>query len=169
MPERVLITGAQGFVGRYFLAHWLATYPDTTVVGIGRSRRFDRHFTHSLQWGARALQAPLPEELRAAAGDGRYRYVSLDIFQAEALQALLHEFRPEIVVHLVAALRGDPPEELFRKNVLGTVALLDGVASASAGQPRVVLGSSGAVYGCVAPELLPIREDAQRAPWTFMG
>jgi nucleoside-diphosphate-sugar epimerase len=169
MPQRVLISGAQGFVGRYLVAHWLATHSDTTLVGIGRSPRSISQFTHAAHWGARPVRAPLPEALLSAADDSRYRYVMLDVLHAEALQALMREFRPEIVVHLVAALRDDPPEELFRKNVLGTIALLEGIASAGVGQARVVLGSSAAVYGDVAAEMLPIQEDMPRAPVDLYG
>lgn len=36
-----LVTGAQGFIGRYLVAHLLATDASATVVGLGRSPRRD--------------------------------------------------------------------------------------------------------------------------------
>jgi GDP-4-dehydro-6-deoxy-D-mannose reductase len=169
MPERVLITGAQGFVGRYLVAHWLAAFPGATVLGVGRSPRRDDHFTHAVTWGTARVRAPLPPPLRPPTDTARYDYAALDVTQEDAVRALVRDFRPNVVVHLAAALRDDPPEHLFRTNVLGTVALLEAVATADVGAPRLVLGGSGAVYGSAAPEALPLREEAPRVPVDLYG
>jgi GDP-4-dehydro-6-deoxy-D-mannose reductase len=81
----------------------------------------------------------------------------------------MHDFRPQVVVHLAAALRDEPPERLLQTNVLGTVALLEAVAAANLQTARVVLGSSGAVYGSQAAEMLPLREKAPRMPIDLYG
>ena len=66
MSARILVTGAQGFLGRYLVAQLLRADPSSEVLGLGRSPRLEDSFTHSLQWGASRLKAPLPDELRDA-------------------------------------------------------------------------------------------------------
>ena len=46
MSERVLITGAQGFVGRYLAAYLLRSNSGVNIQGIGRSPRSSDAFTH---------------------------------------------------------------------------------------------------------------------------
>ncbi len=161
---RVLITGAQGLAGRYLVAQWLANEPNAELVGIGRSAWFSDCFTHQVTWGQKQIPAPLPEVLRRALTSDRYRYVSLDLHTRQELVSLLREIRPAVIVHLAASLRDDPSEQLFKTNALGTESLFEAIASASIAPPRVVLGSSGSVYGAVAASELPINEDAPCSP-----
>src|SRR3954462_13374453 len=94
---RVLVTGAQGFVGRYLVDHLLRTYPGAEVLGLGRSPRLSDGFTHSLQWGLSRLRAPLPKELEGVFASSHYHYVSLDLGRQPELTALIAEFRPTLV------------------------------------------------------------------------
>ncbi|MEU5981244.1 NAD-dependent epimerase/dehydratase family protein [Streptomyces sp. NPDC047434] len=88
-----------------------------------------------------------------------------DIRDKTALAEALHGVAG--VCHLAALTRVresfDRPEEYHDVNAGGTVALLDALAAASPDlTPRVILGSTAAVYG--APERQPIREDTVPAP-----
>jgi nucleoside-diphosphate-sugar epimerase len=162
---QVLVTGAQGFIGRYLVAYCLAAAPRGTVVGIGRSRGQSESFTHEVGWGGSRLAAPLPAPLRAALARPTYRYVALDLLDRRALTELLRAFEPQVVVHLAGALRDEPTPRLLTTNVLGTEALLEAIAAAELQRPpRVILGSSGSVYGAVAPAALPIDEDTRPQP-----
>jgi GDP-4-dehydro-6-deoxy-D-mannose reductase len=117
-----------------------------------------------VSWGAGRLEAPVPDTLRPALRAGRYQYAACDLRDRDALEGLLQSFRPEIVIHLAAALRDDPSDVLFRTNVEGTLSLLEAIAGSGIEPPRLLLGSSGAVYGSAANESLPLREDAARIP-----
>lgn len=165
MAARILITGAQGFVGRYALAHCLAGEPTATIVGLGRSRALLRSFTHRLQWAGARPRAPLPAELRAAAASERYRYVSLDLRDRPALIELLKQVRPGVILHLAGALRDEPSRRLLALNVLATEALFHAIAGAAIEPPKVVLGSTGSLYGEVPSQGLPIREEQIPAPF----
>jgi GDP-4-dehydro-6-deoxy-D-mannose reductase len=159
-----LITGAQGFLGRYLVAHLLKADAGCRVVGLGRSPRNDDSFTHHILLGQQNAQAPLTRELRSAAEDGRYTYVQADLSQMAQLVGTLREVRPQVVFHLASALRDDPVDILFQTNVVGSVRLLEAVAAAQLGDPNVVLASSGGVYGIPLPGSLPLSEDAVCRP-----
>lgn len=158
---RVLLTGAQGFIGRYTAARWLAAHPDVEIVGIGRSPRREG-FTHFVHRGEARVRAPLPRTLRPALADPRYRYERLDLLDRPALVALLRAARPDVIVHLATSLRDEDPAALLRNNVEGVISLLEAVAGAGVRPPRIVLGSTGAVYG--VPARLPIDEDTPGNP-----
>src|SRR2546428_7690141 len=108
--ERFLVTGAQGFVGRYLVSRLLSSHCEAKVVGIGRSPRFDDTFTHSVSWLSQLIQAPLPESLKTSCCGDRYQYASLDIHDQVGLSKLLRKFSPHVLIHLASGLRNDPPD-----------------------------------------------------------
>lgn len=163
MGSRWLITGAQGFVGRYVSAHILASEPDATVFGIGRSVRLDGYFSHNISVPQGRARAPLPEETREFSGK-RYRYNALDVRHIDQMRSIMEAFQPHFVVHLASGLRGDRQAELRETNVKGTEAVLRTIASCKAQRPTVVVGSSGGVYGEVASGRLPLRESESCSP-----
>jgi GDP-4-dehydro-6-deoxy-D-mannose reductase len=136
MSLRWLVTGAQGFIGQSVCAHILATFPEAQVAGIGRSsKRIDLN--------------------------GRYEYHSIDLLDLPSLVELVTRFKPDVVIHLASALRGDERSQLLRTNIEGTGILLDSLAK-SACSPVFVLASSGAVYGNTGS--LPLREEQACLP-----
>ncbi|MFH1466114.1 MAG: NAD-dependent epimerase/dehydratase family protein [Pseudomonadota bacterium] len=159
--RRVLITGAQGFVGRFCAAHWLRLRPEAQLLGLGRSAALPG-FTHRVCWGERDLPAPLPRALVPLLASPRYRYLTQDLLDRPGLEAVLASFHPDAVVHLASALRGADPVALETSTTRATGSLLEAVAAACPQQPLVLLGSSGGVYG--VPEVLPIPEQHPCAP-----
>lgn len=157
---RYLVTGAQGFVGRSLCAALLHAEPGALIVGTGRSAEGRTSFTHTVSWQGRRVAAPLPAALRLPATD-RYRYVPCSLNDVAALRRLVEESAPDVVIHLAAGLRDDPPAALVDTNVSGTIALLSVLAS-TAYRPRLILGSSGSVYGI--PAALPLAETHGCAP-----
>jgi nucleoside-diphosphate-sugar epimerase len=138
MTDRYLITGAQGFAGRCMVEMALST-SEAVVLGIGRSddrRLFD---------------------------DGRrYEYFAVDIRDKRRLGDVIRDFRPTVVFHLASGLRDDMPDELFGTNVLGTVSLIEAIADSGVSATRVVIASSGGVYGRLVTA--PLAEDAACVP-----
>ena len=159
---RVAVTGAQGFVGRYFVSHMLAARPDVSILGFGRSQRSDRTFTHSVRNGAAVIAAPLPAGVQQTLSDERYGYLASDLHDLETLSAALRSFHPEAVVHLASALRDDDASRLVATNIGGSLSLLDAVVQSGCTPRVIVMGSTGGVYG--APRTLPINEDAACVP-----
>lgn len=154
-----LVTGAQGFVGRYVSAYILRTRPADGVLGLGRSKPLEGHFSHLISGPHGPVRAPLPEEILSAAGDqDRYHYCRADVTSSGQVQPILKRFRPGKIVHLASGLRGDPREDLLRINVDGTASLLQAIGAVKDYSPKLVMGSSGGVYGQAGPEKLPLSE-----------
>jgi UDP-glucuronate 4-epimerase len=133
-PERVLVTGAAGFIGSTLVDRLLGE--GRTVVGLDA---FDPFY---------------PEEQKRANLEGafasdRFQLVEADIRDADALERIFGEGRFDAVVHL-AALAGvrpslERPARYADVNVHGTSAVLE--AAVRHGRPRIVFASSSSVYG----------------------
>lgn len=162
--QRILVTGSQGFIGRFLVSHWLAVAPDAVIVGIGRSSETPAHFTHNVHWGTETLRAPLPAWMADTRATHRYRYQPQDLIDRPALIGLLQQVRPTQIIHLAAALRDDAPAQLFGTNVLATESLIEAIAGSGIEPPMLLLGSTGGVYGAPQPGALPLTEMAHCFP-----
>ncbi len=160
MTPHYLVTGAQGFIGRYFVAHLLDRFPESTVLGIGRSPGQNLTFNHFVTCRDRAIPAPLPEHLRNF-GDARYSYIPSGLSDAN-LAELIRDFHPTAIVHLAGSLRGSSEESIFQNNVGSTEELLNGIRASGVKIGFLLLASSGGVYG--RQESLPIAESAPVQP-----
>jgi nucleoside-diphosphate-sugar epimerase len=164
--RRYLITGAQGFVGRYLTARILEVEKDAEVVGIGRSSCIDGFFTHPISTRRGRRPAPLPAETLARF-TGRYHYERISLLDTPRLRAVIRDYRPHSIFHLASALHTASDRDLIETNVAGTSSLMDAVSKAQGGAARVILGSSGSTYG--EPASLPIREGDPCNPADMYG
>jgi len=160
MTRRFLLTGAQGFIARYLVACLLDRFPQSTVLGIGRSPGQNLVFHHAVSKEGRDFPAPLPEDLREV-DTGRYAYVCCE-FSSTSFAGLIRDFNPTIVIHLAASLRGISEEAVSQNNVRSTENLLAAVRAARVHIALFMFASSGGVYG--KQEDLPIAETAVARP-----
>ncbi|HSS68120.1 MAG TPA: NAD-dependent epimerase/dehydratase family protein [Nocardioidaceae bacterium] len=153
--QTLLLTGAQGFLGRHVAMSWLRRHPEGRVVGVGRSAFDVDHFTyaHHVIPAARAALSP---DLRGLAGHPGWSYLRLDLTDPDAVRSTVRDVRPGLVIHSAAALRDQPLPELVAANVLATAALARAVSDLVP-EARFVNVSSGSVYG------LSSTSDASRA------
>ena len=133
---RVLVSGANGFVGRYLIRHLLQVMPEAQIMGM----------TH---------QDPL------TSWDPRLRLISCDITAPGGadLRRLVAAEPPDHVYHLAGAASGaaSDREAVFSVNVAGTQRLMAALAE-EAPLARCLFVSTGYVYGpCDA--LQPAREE----------
>lgn len=140
---RVLITGITGFVGRHLVNH-LAEAGDV-VIGLSQSGEW------SPQWKAELSRLARLEKIDLADADS-----------TETLTELIDRKQPEAIYHLAAQSNPqasmDDPRGSWVVNLGGTLNLLEAVRESSV-NPRVLVVSSGVVYGNPAPENIPVRED----------
>jgi GDP-4-dehydro-6-deoxy-D-mannose reductase len=69
-----------------------------------------------------------------------------------------------VLIHLASGLRDDPPDYLFRLNVEGTIHLIEAIKEAGIEAPRLIIGSTGGVYGNPGEDGVPIKESASCVP-----
>ena len=123
--RRVLVTGNTGFKGS-----WLTVWLDLLGADV-RGLALEPDTTPNL-WGLLGL-------------DEKARTVFADINDRAAIRRLLDEHQPEIVLHLAAQslvrLSYREPEETFRTNVVGTVALMHQVAATPSVGAMIVVTS----------------------------
>jgi len=133
-PERILVTGAAGFIGSTLVDRLLAEGRE--VVGLDS---FDRFYPEDQK----------QRNLASALGASTFQLVRGDIRNADTVASLFSETRFNSVVHL-AALAGvrpslERPAVYTDVNVHGTSIVLE--AAVNHGSPRVVFASSSSVYG----------------------
>ena len=161
MRNKVLITGSQGFVGRYLVAALLREFSDITILGIGRSSLSSTFFTHDVQIkDGQTLKAPLPTDLRTL--NGNYTYLPVDLLDLNKLHEIFNDFSPTAIIHLASGLKGDSSSKLFHTNVLGTFNLLS-VLKSSVKDIPIISVSSGSVYGFKSADP-PFEETQQYNP-----
>ncbi len=133
-PERILVTGAAGFLGSTLVDRLLAEGRE--VVGLDS---FDPFYPEEQK----------QQNLASALGAATFQLVRGDIRNADSVASLFNETRFDSVVHL-AALAGvrpslERPAVFADVNVHGTTVVLK--AAVNHGNPRVVFASSSSVYG----------------------
>jgi UDP-glucuronate 4-epimerase len=132
---RIIVTGAAGFIGSNLVDRLLAEGNEVTGVD-----NFDPFYPRPLKEG----------NLRAALRDANFRLAELDIRYGTAVDRLVRETQPEVIVHLAARAGVRPsiedPALYTSVNVLGTVHWLEAACRLDP-RPRFVYASSSSVYG----------------------
>lgn len=145
---RVLITGITGFAGRHLTRH-LAESGDV-ISGLSTSG----------QW-----PEPYRTELSRLA-----RIEAMDLSDSDCvdpLTELIDRKQPEAIYHLAAQSNPhasmDDPRGSWAVNLGGTLNLLESVRASSI-NPRVLVVSSGVVYGNPPEDRIPVAEDCPERP-----
>jgi GDP-4-dehydro-6-deoxy-D-mannose reductase len=133
--ERVLVTGADGFVASHLLQE-LAREWACDITGIGLK------------------DAPSAEV-------DRLDYIPLDLTEYEPVKDLLEEKLPDVIFHLAAmpsvAQSWDDPWSTYRVNVLGQVNLMEAARRLDL-EASFHIACSSEEYGKVPPEDMPMDE-----------
>ncbi|GJG86391.1 NDP-sugar dehydratase or epimerase [Gemmatimonadetes bacterium T265] len=144
----VLVTGGCGFIGSHLVEQLVAAGADVTVLD-------------NMRAGAVANLDEVADRIAVVCGDVRDR---------DVVAAVVADAKPRLVFHLAAnaSVPGsvEDPAYDFTTNCGGSFVVLD-VLRTAASSARVVLASSGAVYG--EPVLFPMREDAALVPISPYG
>ena len=142
---KVFVTGAAGFVGSRLSKVLLGRGDE--VIGFDNLNDY-----YALVHKERHLADLLP--------DKRFRFIKGDLCDAPMLLELFREHRPDAVAHLaaMAAVRYSVQHPLIygQVNVQGSMNLLD--AARQTTSPRIVMASTGSLYGADTP--VPFKETA---------
>jgi dTDP-glucose 4,6-dehydratase len=147
--KRILVTGGCGFIGSNFVRMELETDPDlhlTNLDALTYAGNLDNLYDLELH--------------------PRYRFVRGDIADRELVSSLFDEGGFDAVVNFAAESHVDrsigDALPFLRTNVIGTQVLLD--AARRAKTARFVQVSTDEVYGTLAPDDPPFREETPLAP-----
>jgi UDP-glucuronate 4-epimerase len=145
MKETCLVTGAAGFIGSRLSKALLER--GQRVVGIDNLNDY-----YPLVHKQRHLADLSPHE--------NFTFVEADLRDADRIAEIFATYKPDSVAHLaaMAAVRYSVEHPLIygSVNVQGTMNLMDGARKI--GRPRMVLASTGSLYGADTPT--PFKETA---------
>jgi len=135
-PKRILVTGASGFTGQHFLK---------SAVALG--------------YECIALSQRGKEPLA-----NTVKVIECNLLDFAKINQVLKEIQPDYVVHLAAIsfVSHGSTEDIYRTNVVGTVNLLDAIVAKCPNIQKVLVASSGNIYGNAIN--LPITEQAGFKP-----
>lgn len=136
-----LVTGANGFLGRYVADRLIAIGYRVVTLGRGVAKE---HIEDQA-----AFLAPDPTD-------------------AAVILAVMEKINPAVILHLAGTTAAHPIADAYRVNTLFAVNLLD-AARRQAIMPRVLLVGSAAEYGPVEDADLPITETTRCQPTSVYG
>lgn len=149
IAERVLVTGAAGFIGSHTVDHLLARGFEVVAVDSFRTGR--------------------ATNIRQCARHPNFVFEFADISEESVLETLCRRYRPHAVIHLAGLVSvvqaQEEPDLNYRLNIETTHTVAE--AARKTGVPRLVFASSAAVYGD-APEL-PVKESCETRPISLYG
>ena len=146
MAEKILITGASGFIGSFIVEEALTRGMETwAAVRPGSSRQF--------------------------LTDGRIRFIELDLASEEVLKQQLQGLSFDYVVHAAGVTKCLDRQDFFRTNTEGTQHLVRALMALGMPLKRFVYISSLSVMGAIRERqpYTEIRDDDEPRPNTAYG
>jgi len=156
-PQAIVVTGGAGFIGSNFVLQWIR-HAGSRLVNLD-----------ALTYAGNA------ENLASLREDARHFLVCADICDADRVASVLHEHRPNAIVHFAAESHVDrsiaDPGAFIRTNVQGTHILLEQARRywveldpARREVFRFLHVSTDEVYGSLGPDDAPFSETTAYAP-----
>lgn len=148
MAERVLITGATGFVGSHMVDFIRGRAPDATILATKR-------------WHLSPMRnvAHLPESA--------VRWLDCDLTDPVATMRMMDEAAPDRIFHFAAESFVSPswanPHRYMSVNYNGTLNLLEALRTAGS-KAAILIPGSGEEYGQIEESELPIRDTSVLRP-----
>lgn len=134
MAERILVTGAAGFIGSNLVETLLKA--GKLVTGVDN---FDPFYSRTIK----------KHNIENALKDPGYHFEEGDIRDTGFINNCFKTYRPDIIVHLAARAGVRPsltdPRGYYDVNVMGTLNLLEEMRNNNIG--RMIFASSSSVYG----------------------
>ena len=132
----IIVTGGAGFIGSNFIFYLLGHHPEDRVICLDK-----------------LTYAGNLETLAPVMDDPRFRFVRADIADAEAVDRLFEEEKPDIVVNFAAESHVDrsitDPCIFVRTNVMGTQVLMESCRKYGVRRFHHAFGAGGLPLICI--------------------
>ncbi|MGN0295390.1 MAG: NAD-dependent epimerase/dehydratase family protein [Lachnospiraceae bacterium] len=140
--ERILITGAAGFIGSFLVKRLLAVYQNVKITGLDN---MNSYYDVSLK----------KYRLQKLIQNPNFQFIEGDLVDKPLLQQIFYKFRPNIIVNLAgqAGVRHSilHPDDYISSNVIGFYNILELCRKSREQNPselqHLVYASSSSVYG----------------------
>ena len=141
---KILVTGGAGFIGSNFIHYWMEKYPKDQIVNVDK-----------------LTYAGNLENLKNLDKNERYKFYKIDIADFDAINSVIKEERPKVIVNFAAETHVDRsilgPDEFVKTNIEGTHNLLK--SARENGNIRFHHVSTDEVYGSLGKkDQLPDRK-----------
>jgi len=144
--KKILITGVTGFVGKHLASH-LLTQKSYEVVGTYRNE------AHLSSLGDLQDQIQLKQ---------------LNLHDTDEVESVILSTKPDYICHLAAQASAfesyKSPVDTLTNNIVSEFAVLDVLRKHEMKNTRVLIVSTGEVYGVVTPSDLPVDEETPLRP-----
>lgn len=140
--KKILVTGASGFMGTYFIGFLKKSKFNIKIYGIDKVRFSNNNY------GIRFIQA--------------------DLLNRKSLFSIIKNINPDYIFHFAGLNFDNNYKKLLNYNVIATMNLFDAVLN-NKSRPRILLIGSAAEYGIVPKEEQPISELTPLRPITPYG
>lgn len=141
--KKLLITGSSGFVGQHILNYL-------------KKSNYEIHATYR------------SKEPHISQSSANLNFYKLDLLNSDEITTLVNKINPESVIHLAGA---SSPSESFKNpnhtlttNIISELNLLEAIRNINYKECKILIISTGEIYGSVNPSDLPIKETAQLNP-----
>jgi dTDP-glucose 4,6-dehydratase len=109
---KILVCGGAGFMGSHFVKHVLSTYPKYSILNIDK-----------------LTYAGNLDNLKEVEENPQYSFVQADIVNKKAVEKIVNQYKPEIIVNYAAETHVDrsilDPESFLKTDIFGTYNLLE--------------------------------------------
>lgn len=157
MPKVLLVTGAAGFIGANFVHYWMENYPADKVIALDA-------LTYAGNYA----------NLKSVEGRSNFSFVHANILEQARVEQILRDDKVDTLVHFAAESHVDRsilgPDAFLETNIMGTHSLLKAAKKVWLDEGARPSGhrfhhvSTDEVYGTLAPNDPPFREDTPYAP-----
>lgn len=140
--KKFFLTGAAGFVSKYFVEYLNKENVQCEIIGCGKSKECNYHFPN-------------------------FKYIQLDLRDKQEIFSLLNSFNPDYIVHLASvssvSQSWEFPVASFVNNTNIFLNLIETVRELKLSSRILSVGSSEE-YGNYAPSFMPLKETYELKP-----